>query len=266
MKKLSLVMLSCSFLAAGLVPSAASAKIKTESFEYKHGDAVLEGFIAYDDAITGKRPGVLVVHEWKGPNPYQKKRAEELAAQGYVAFAIDMYGKGIRPTTHEEAAKLSGMYRQDRKLMRARIGAALDRFKQHAMLDASKIGAIGFCFGGTTVIELARSGADVKGIVSFHGGLDSPNPADGKNIKGKVLVLHGADDQFVPAEDIAKMQKEFRDAKVDWQMIYYGGAVHSFTVPDAGNDPSKGMAFSPDAARRSNEAMLAFFREVFGKK
>lgn len=242
--------------------STAEAKIKTESIEYKDGNTVLEGYFAYDDAAKGKRPAILVVHEWLGPGPYSRKRAEQLAELGYLAFAVDMYGKDTRPKTHEEAAKVSGMYRSDRKLMRARITAGLERLKQHPLAEASKIGAVGYCFGGTTALELARSGADVKAVATFHAGLDSPTPADGKNIKGKIMVFHGADDGFVPAENVAAFQKELRDAKVDWQMVYFGGAVHSFTVAEAGNDPSKGMAYNAAADRRSWEAMKGFFAEA----
>ena len=165
--------------------------------------------------------------------------------------------------THEEAAKVSGMYKSDRSLMRARAQAGLDYLKGQAMVDPSKIAAMGYCFGGTAVLELARSGADLKGVVSFHGGLDSPNPADGKNIKAKVLVLRGADDPFVSKENIAAFKKEMADAKVDFHEEVYPGAVHSFTVPDAGNDPSKGMAYNADADKKSWEAMKDFFKKIF---
>jgi dienelactone hydrolase len=241
----------------------ATAAIKTETVEYKHGDVVLEGYLAYDDAITGKRPGVLVVHEWKGLGAHAKHSAEELARLGYVAFAVDMYGKGVRPQTNQEAAAEAGKYKNDRALMRARINTGLDQLKSYSTVDPQRIAAIGYCFGGTTVLELARSGADVAGVVSFHGGLDSPAPADGKNIKAKVLVLHGADDPYVPAADIAAFQDELRKAGVDWRMIYYGGAVHSFTNPEAGTDNSKGAAYNERAANRSWEAMKAFFVEIF---
>jgi dienelactone hydrolase len=239
------------------------AAIKTETVAYKHGDVVLEGYLAYDDAQSGKRPGVLVVHEWKGLGNHAKHSAEELAKLGYVALAVDMYGKGIRPQTNQEAATEAGKYKNDRALMRARINAGLAQLKSYPTVDPQRIGAIGYCFGGLTVLELARSGADVKGVVSFHGGLDSPTPADGKNIKAKVLVLHGADDPYVPAADIAAFQEELRKGGIDWRMIYYGGAVHSFTNPEAGTDNSKGAAYNEQAAKRSWEAMKTFFAEIF---
>jgi len=239
------------------------AEIRTEAVEYKQGDAVLEGYLAYDDAVKGKRPGVLIVHEWMGVNPYVKKRAEQLARLGYIAFAADIYGKGVRPKNSDEAAAESKKYKTDRQLMRARVNAGLALLKNHKLADTKRTAAIGYCFGGTTVLELARSGADVNGIVSFHGGLDSLNPNDAKNIKGKVLALHGGDDPFVPAEQVAAFQDEMRKAGVDWNMVIYGGAVHSFTNPDAGNDNSKGAAYNEKADKRSWEDMKQFFSEIF---
>lgn len=239
------------------------AKVHTEAVEYKQGNAVLEGYLAYDDAVKGKRPGVLIVHEWMGVNPYVKKRAEQLAKLGYVAFAADIYGKGVRPKNSEEAAAESKKYKTDRQLMRSRVNAGLDVLKNHKLADTKRTAAIGYCFGGTIVLELGRSGTDVAGIVSFHGGLDSLNPNDAKNIKGKVLALHGGDDPFVPAEQVAAFQDEMRKAGVDWNMVIYGGAVHSFTNPDAGNDNSKGAAYNEKADKRSWEDMKQFFSEIF---
>lgn len=239
------------------------AEVRTEVVEYKEGDAVLEGYLSYDDAIKGKRPGVLIVHEWMGVNSYVKKRAEQLAKLGYLAFAADIYGKGIRPKTRDEAAAEAKKYKTDRQLMRARVNAGLEVLKNHKLADTKRTAAIGYCFGGTTVLELARSGADVNGIVSFHGGLDSLNPNDAKNIKGKVLALHGGDDPFVPAEQVAAFQDEMRKAGVDWNMVIYGGAVHSFTNPDSGNDNSKGAAYNEKADKRSWEDMKQFFSEIF---
>jgi len=239
------------------------ANLHTETVEYKEGDTVLEGYLAYDDAIKGKRPGVMVVHEWTGLGPYVKKRANELAELGYIAFAADIYGKGIRPKDHEEAAKIAGMYFKDRSLMRVRALASLQVLKNHELTDKSRIAAMGYCFGGATVLELARSGADIAGVVSFHGALATPNPEDAKNIKAKVLVFHGSDDPFVPQEAVLAFQNEMRKAGVDWQMVIFGGAVHSFTVPEAGSDPSKGMAYNEKAAKRSWEMMELFFKEIF---
>lgn len=239
------------------------AALRTEVVEYKHGDVVLEGYLAYDDAVKGKRSGVIVVHEWWGLNPYARMRTEQLAKLGYIAFAIDMYGKGVRAKDSKEAASLAGLYRADRPLMRARANAGLEVLKKHPLTDVNRIAAIGYCFGGTVVLEMARSGAELAGVVSFHGGLSTPNPSDAKNIKGKVLVLHGADDPAVPTDQVIAFQDEMRKAGVDWQMVSYGGAVHSFTNPEAGNDPSRGAAYNEKADNRSWEAMKTFFGEIF---
>lgn len=249
-------------LAGVMVSVSAFAEIQTETVLYKDGDVTLEGYYAADDAVTGV-PGIVLVHEWKGLGDYAKRRARELAGLGYAVLAADMYGQGVRPQTHEEAAKVSGMYRSDRQLMRRRILAAVEELKRHSDVDARNLAAVGYCFGGTSVIELARSGADVKGVVSFHGGLDSPNPADGKNIRAKVLVLHGADDPFVSKENIEAFEKEMKEAGVDYRSVAYPGVVHSFTVPEAGNDPSKGMAYNAEADQKSWNEMKKFLSELF---
>jgi dienelactone hydrolase len=242
---------------------SAEAAVKTKVIEYKQGDTVLEGFLAWDDAKTGKLPGVLVIHEWTGLGPYVKKRAEMLAEMGYVAFAADIYGKGIRPATPAEANKTATFYKNDRTLLRARAEAGLDVLKAQKSVDQKRLAAIGYCFGGTTVLELARDGAGLNGVVSFHGGLATPTPQDAKNIKGKVLALHGADDPFVKADEVAAFQDEMRKGGVDWEFVSYGNAVHSFTNPDSGTDNSKGAAYNEKADKRSWEAMKEFFAEIF---
>ncbi len=246
-----------------LVATPAAAAVRTETVEYRQDAAVLEGYLAYDDAVAGRRPGVLVVHEWKGITGYERKRVEQLAAMGYVAFAADIYGKGVRPATAEEAGKVSGTYRSNRDLLRKRAQSGLDVLKRFDRTDSRHVAAIGYCFGGTTVLELARSGADVSGVASFHGVLDTPTPGDAKNIKGKVLILTGADDPFVPPAQRVAFQEEMEKAGVDWQMIVYGGAVHSFTNPASGNNPSAGVAYNEKADKRSWEAMRLFFDEIF---
>ncbi len=243
--------------------SVSRSEVITKTIEYKHGDAVLEGFLAYDDGIQGRRPGVLVVHEWTGLNDYARSRAKQLAELGYVAFAVDMYGKGIRPTTPEEAGKQAAIYRADRQLMRDRVTAGLKVLQAQELCDPSRIAAIGYCFGGGVALELARSGADIAGVVSFHGNLDTPNPEDAKNIKGKILVQTGADDPHVPPEQVAAFAKEMDDGGVDWYLIEYGHAVHSFTNPASGDDPSRGLAYNAAADRRSWQAMRDFFAEIF---
>jgi dienelactone hydrolase len=238
------------------------AAVHTETVEYKQGDTTLEGFLAYDDSISGKRPGVLVVHQWFGLTDYEKRRATQLAQLGYVAFCADIYGKDARSKNVQEAGAQSGKYKSDRALLRARVNAALDVLKKNELVDTTRVAAIGYCFGGTTVIELARSGAELNGVVSFHGGLDSPAPADGKNIKCKVLALAGADDPFQKPEDLTAFESEMRDNKVDWQIVFYGGAVHAFTQPDPGF-VNAGAKYNEKADKRSWEAMKTFFAEIF---
>ncbi len=243
--------------------ATAGAEVRTKTVEYKQGDTTLEGFMAWDDAVRGPRPGVLIVHQWMGLTAYEKSRAEQLAGLGYVAFAADVYGKGVRPKSTAEAAALAGEYKTNRTLLRARVEAALAALRASDLVEPKRIAAIGYCFGGTAVLELARSGANVAGVVSFHGGLDSPDPSAGKNIKAKVLVLHGADDPYNQPKDVAAFQQEMRSGGVDWEMVYYGGAVHSFTQKEAGNDPSKGAAYNEAADRRSWQAMKDFLDEIF---
>ena len=257
MKKFLLAVMTTLFAAS--IPAA----IVTKTIEYKQGDATLEGFVAWDDAVKGVRPGVLVVHQWMGLTDYEKHRAEMLAQLGYVAFCADIYGKGVRPKNTAEAGAQAGKYKNNRQLLRARVNAGLDALRQQPLVDEKRIAAIGYCFGGTTVLELARSGADVAGVVCFHGGLDAPDPNDGKNIKCKVLICHGADDPFSSPQDIAALENEMRQGGVDWQLIKYGGAVHSFTQPNAGNDNSKGAAYNEKADKRSWAAMQQFFAEIF---
>jgi dienelactone hydrolase len=254
-----LPLLAAVLMAAAAGPSLAA--VQTETVEYRDGDQVLEGYLAWDDSFHGKRPGMVVVHDWMGIGDYSKRRAREVAALGYVAFAADIYGKGIRPKNAQEAGQLAGKFKGDLPLLRSRARAAFDVLAKNPSVDPSRIFAMGYCFGGTAALELARSGAPLVGTISFHGGLGTKNPADAKNIKGRVLALHGAADPFVPPAEVAAFQKEMDDAKVDWQMVFYSGAVHSFTNPDAGNDPSKGAAYNARADARSWEALKAFLQE-----
>jgi dienelactone hydrolase len=250
-----------------LVPSLAHAKVKTEVVEYKEGDTVLEGYLAYDDAKTFvKKPGVVIVHDWKGLQANAKMRAEMMAGMGYVAFAADIYGKGVRPQTNEEAGKLAGTYKKDPALLRRRAEAALNELKKNKQVAPNRIVAMGYCFGGTTVLEMGRAGMPLAGIVSFHGGLTTATPDDAKNIKGKVLVLTGADDPNVPPSQVEDFEKEMKNAGVDYEVVSYGGAVHSFTIKEAGNDNSKGAAYNEKADKRSWQAMKDFFSEVLNTK
>lgn len=241
------------------------ASIQKKQIEYADGETILEGFLVYDDAITEPRPGVVVVHDWLGFGSYGNSRAEQLAQLGYTALAVDIYGKGVRPKDNDEAAKQAGYYKENRDVLRRRAMAGFEALKKDKTVDPNRIAAIGYCFGGTTVLEMARAGMPLSGVVSFHGGLSTNMPASKGEVKAKVLVLHGADDPFVPPAEVEGFTKELNAADVDWQMVSYSGAVHSFTKKDAGNDNSKGAAYNERADKRSWEAMKVFFQEIFSK-
>jgi dienelactone hydrolase len=242
--------------------ASANATLVKKMVNYKEGATQLEGYLVYDDAVKGARPGVLVVHNWMGITDETKSKADALAGLGYTAFAADIYGKGVHPKDANEAGAQAGKYKADRTLLRKRVNAGLMTLEKQKNVDTKRLAAVGYCFGGTTALELGRSGAAIKSIATFHAGLDSPKPADGKNIKAKILVLHGADDPYNKAEDVKAFQDEMRNSKVDWQMIEYGGAVHSFTEKGAGDDNSKGAAYNAAADRRSWQAMQDFFKET----
>ena len=246
--------------------SAARAELVTKSITYSDNGVELEGFLAYDtEKVKGATPGVLVVHQWMGLTDNEKMRAKMLAEQGYIAFALDIYGKNDRPAARADAGKFAGKYKGDRALFRKRLAAGLAVLASQANVDQKRIAAIGYCFGGTGVLELARMGAGVAGVASFHGGLSATLPVEAKESKAKVLVLHGADDPFVPQAEIEGFVKEMNAAKFDWQMIYYSGAVHSFTQKEAGNDNAAGAAYNAAADARSWQAMKQFLGEVFAK-
>lgn len=246
-----------------LAASQLSAATKIDTVEYQVDGTTCSGLIAYDSTWTGQRPAVLVTHDWMGITERTKQNAEELVKLGYVAFCVDVYGKGVRPADAGEAGKLAGSFKADRAKLRQRMQGALTTLLASGKADAKRIGSIGYCFGGTSALELARAGAPIVATVTFHGGLNTPTPGDAKNITGKILALHGADDPFVPAAEVAAFQEEMRAAKVDWQFVSYSNAVHSFTNLSAGNDNSKGAAYNANADRRSWQAMADFFVEVF---
>ena len=253
---------------AGLILMAATevqAKMITKTVEYQQDAAVMRGFLAYDDALKGKQPGIVVVHEWWGLNDFAKDIAKKLAGLGYVALAADMYGGGHVATNREEAAKLAAI-RETPPLLRARVQAALKVLAADPHVDPKRLGAIGFCFGGTTVLQLAYSGADLRGVVSFHGGLPKASPEDLKRIKAAILVLHGGDDSHVPMTDVIAFEEAMRKAKADWQIVCFGGAVHGYMNPANGSNPASGVAYHAAAARRSWQYMQDFFREIFAAK
>jgi dienelactone hydrolase len=230
---------------------------------YADGTTKLAGYVARPAAFKGKVPGVVVIHQWMGLTDHERRVTDDLAKLGYVALAADIYGEGVHPATTAEAGKLAGTYKGDRALYRRRIAAALETLKAQKGVDAGRLAVIGFCFGGTGALEAARAGFPVKGVVSFHGGLDVPAGYEPGPITAKVLVCHGADDPFVPAKDVAAFQDEMRKAKADYVFVAYGGAVHAFTQKEAGNDNSKGAAYNEAAHRRSWQQMKAFFKEIF---
>lgn len=235
--------------------------IKTEKIKYQDGEVECQGFLAYDDKISGKRPLVLVSHDWSGCNEFACKKAEKLAELGFVGFAIDMFGNGKVADTKEEKSKLIAPFMSDRAMLQKRILAGLEAAKKLPQVDTQKIAAIGFCFGGLCVLDLARSGADIKGVVSFHGLLNSP-PMKSKTIKAKILALHGHDDPMVTPDQVLNFEKEMTDAKVDWQVQVYGNTMHAFTNPVA-NDPGFGTVYNANAEKRSWIAMKNFFEEIF---
>ena len=250
-------------VSAASLPCITLAKPVRTPISYEVGGTSFEGVLIHDSSLQGEQPGIVLVPNWLGINEANLQQAELVAGTEYVVFVADMYGKDVRPANGQEAGKASGAVKGDRPLMRARINAALDQLrKADAPLDTDRLAAIGFCFGGTTALELARSGADVDAVVSFHGGLSSPTPADAKQIKARVLALHGADDPYVPDAEVAAFEQEMKDAKtVDWQLVSYGGAVHSFTDVDA-NAPGEAM-YDERTAKRAYAAMRALFAEIW---
>jgi len=222
-----------------------------------------QGYLVTPKNAKASTPAILMVHNWMGLTAETKKQADRFAKLGYIVFAADIYGKDIRPKDVSEASVLATKYKTDRKLYRERLNLALAELKKQKDVDPSRIAAAGYCFGGTGVIELARSGADIAGVISFHGGLDSPTPADGKNIKTKILALHGAIDPNVPAVDVNAFEDEMKVNKVDYQLVKYANTVHSFTEVGAGTDITKGAAYNELSDRRSFQASEDFLNEIF---
>jgi len=241
-------------------------KLVTETVDYADAKSTpLQGYVVYDDAISGKRPGVIIVHDWRGLTDTTKKRAEMIAQLGYLAFAADIYGKGVRPSTVPEYGKQATIYKSDRTLFRERERAAYHALLKQPLLDPTKIAAIGYCFGGTGVIEMAWDGLDLKGVVSFHGGLDAQPLSPGAKIKPKVLALCGADDPFEKPADMKAFEQQLKDDNFDYVIISYGHAQHAFTDEGVDTLNLPGAKYNAAADERSWHAMRGFFQELFGK-
>jgi dienelactone hydrolase len=256
-------------IAVGLMTACTKApQIKGEEVSYTGGGVTMKGYLAYDANVKGKRPGVLVVHEWWGHNEYARKRARMLAELGYTALAVDMYGDGKQAMHPDDAGKFSGGLFKNFDTAKARFLAAMDTLKKHETVDPARIAAIGYCFGGGIVLNMARQGMDLKGVASFHGMLDAVKPAKAGEVKAKIIVFHGADDKFIPAEKVEAFKKEMKDAKVDMTFISYPGAIHSFTNPDAtdlGKKFNLPLAYNADADKKSWGELKKFLSEIFKK-
>ena len=236
--------------------------IQTRTIDYQDGDVDLQGYLAWDDAVDGKRPGVMIAHAWAGRSDFENGKAEALAKLGYVGFALDNFGRGILGTNTEENSALIQPFLDDRAMLQGRMQIALEVLKGLDEVDASRVAAIGFCFGGLCVLDLARTGTDICGVVSFHGLFGSPGNTAGNKIKAKVLALHGWDDPMAPPDQVVSLAEELSSMGADWQVHGYGNTMHAFTNPQA-NDPDFGTVYSPDADRRSWNAMQDFLSEIF---
>ena len=244
--------------------ASAQAAIKGEPVEYKSNGTVHQGYLVYDDAIKAKRPGVLVVHEWWGHNQHARNSARKLAEAGYVALALDMYGGGKQAHHPDDAGKFSGEVRKNLPLMKSRFEAGMKLLQKQSRVDAKRVAAIGYCFGGSVVLEMARAGENLRGVASFHGSLGTGNPA--KPSKVKVLVMNGAEDPFVPAEQISAFKKEMEAAKIDYKFVNYPGAKHSFTNPDADANGAKfnlPLAYNAKVDKESWDELQSFLKLVF---
>jgi len=257
----SLILSIALFSGAG----SAMAEVKTKKVEYKYDGVTFIGHIFWDDAVKGQRPGVLVVHEWWGLDAYAKSRAEQLAKMGYVAFACDMYGNGEVTEHPMDATKMATAVRKNVDIWRGRAIEALKQLTACEYCDPKNVAAIGYCFGGTTALQLAATGADLKAVVTFHSALPTLKPEEAKAIKARVLVCHGADDKFIKPESIDSFKSTMAEAKVNFEFVAYPGAVHSFTVPEADKHKIDGMAYNKDADEKSWASMKKLFGEVFKK-
>ena len=255
-------------LLAAFAFGTAQAAVVGKEVSYHSGDTLLKGYIAYDDSFKGKRPGILVVHEWWGHNAYARHRADMLAALGYTALAVDMYGNGKQANHPDDAGKFAGAVRKNMPQAEARFRAAMKLLHKHPTVDKHKTAAIGYCFGGGIVLEMARRGVPLDGVVSFHGSLPTSTPAKRGEVKAKILVLNGADDPFTKPEQIAAFKQEMDNAGVDYRFISYPGAKHAFTNPQAdeyGKRFNLPLAYNAEADKASWAEMQRFLKQLFGK-
>jgi dienelactone hydrolase len=268
MRRSLIIAAAIGLIFAWLVLAQAQSKIVARPVEYSAQGLVLKGYLAYDEAVQGKRPGLLVVHEWWGHNEYARTRARMLAGMGYTALAVDMYGDGKQAGHPEEAGKFAAEVSKNFEAGKARFIAAMEFLKQQPSVDPSRIAAIGYCFGGGVVLNMARQGLDLKGVASFHGSLPPVRPAQPGGIKAKILVLNGADDKMVTAEQIEAFKQEMKDAGADYQFISYPGARHSFTNPEADALAKKfnlPLAYNADADKKSWAELAQFLKKVFSR-
>lgn len=269
MKSLMMIVVVCSFILGAMNTVVAEPKIKEKTIKYTVQGVEMAGYLVYDDGFWGKRPGVLVVHEWWGLNEYARMRARMLAELGYAAFAVDMYG-GDKIALHpEDAGKFSSELMKNFDVARARFLAAMELLKKRPIVDPDRIAAIGYCFGGGIVLNMARQGTDLKGVASFHGNLTPVKVAQPGSIKAKILVLNGAADTFTPPEQIEAFKKEMAAANADYQFINYPGALHSFTNPEADALAKKfnmHIAYNADADKQSWEELKGFLAKIFKKQ
>ena len=256
MRTLTALLLLC-------LTAAAPAEVVTSIVNYTDDDVILEGFLAHEEKVDAPRPGVLICHQWMGLSDHERTVAKQLAELGYIAFALDIYGTEERPSNRSEASARSGYYKNNPDELRRRARLGLEQLRQLPQVRETKIAVIGYCFGGTTGLELARDGADVQGVVSFHGGLSTPRPAGPGDITAKLLICHGAVDPYVPDEEVATFMSEMNEAGADYQFIAYADAVHSFTHTELSTDNSQGAAYNEKAHRRSWLHMQVFFHELF---
>ncbi len=254
------------FLVAGLFIGNVYAGIVTEEVTYREGDTVMKGVISYDDSVTKKRPGVLVVHEWWGHNDYARKRAQMLAELGYTALAVDMYGDGKTVSHPDDAGSFAKAVGGNPELARARFTSAMNTLQSHKTVDAKNIAAIGYCFGGGIVLNMARQGLDLKGVASFHGSVATQSPAKKGDIKARIRVFNGADDPMVKSEQLEAFKTEMANAGVDYKVVSYPGVKHSFTNPQADEFAKKfnlPLAYDKHADEDSWKQMKQFFASIF---